>query len=159
YNQQFNLGIQKRFGGTLVEASGIGALARDIPVEAQQINEVRPEVRAALAAGALPGINTQVLRPFPQFGSISMDGEATGTTNFYGALIDVKRNFAKGLTFESNYMHSVVKTNTIWRGYYGRDHGPGGGARPHRFVFSGVYELPWGPGKKFLSSGVLGKIA
>jgi hypothetical protein len=134
-----------------VEIGYLGASAKKLPLLGQNINEVRPQDRG-------PG-NGQIRRPYPQFGNVLAHGEAITSTLYYGGLISVKRTFSNGLTFQTNYTLSRFRSAGIFKSYYDRDHAPSNLERRHRFVWSGVYDLPWGPGKKFLNSGLLGNVA
>lgn len=150
YSQQYNLGVQKQFGPNLLEASYLGTSNRKIPTLGVNINEVVPQLRG-------PG-NAQALRPYPQFGNFSVDGMGLSNTLYNGLLLGMRRSFSKGLTFQSSYVWSNNRTAGLFRGVYGRDHGHSGLDVRNRFVWSGVYDLPWGPGRRFFHSGGLGNV-
>jgi hypothetical protein len=153
YMQQFNLGIQKRLGKAAIEVAYLGNLGRKLAFGATNYNEVRPGDRG-------PG-NAQIRRPFPQFGDVIGQGQAKQTSNYHAFLVDLKRHFAQGLSFQTNYTFAKALSNVSYkRSDYDRraDYGPDALGRRHRFVWASVYELPWGPEKRFLRSGPLANI-
>ena len=110
--------------------------------------------------GLLPGTGfngatierQQLLRPFPQFGSIST--ERYDGRSFYNAgQLRVERRFAQGFTLTGAYTFSKLieelsllnPTDTSYERRISRDD------YPHRVVVSGLYELPVGKGRRFLS--------
>ena len=160
YSQQYNVGVQKQFGRTLLEVAFLGNRTRRLPArQPLAYNELRPEDRG-------PG-NAQIRRPFPQFGNVTSYGESYAISDYYAGTIHLKRQFSNGLSFQTHYTYADHKDNFTYqksRWDVGRDfvgkanYGPSGLMRRHRFVWSSVYELPWGPGRRLLSSGVLGNI-
>jgi len=152
YAQQFNLSIQKEIGRNLLEVGYLGNASKKIPKH-QNRNEVLPKDRG-------PG-NAQIRRPFPQFGNVYAFGYPEGTSLYHAFLITFKRDFSNGLTFQTNYTFARHLDNISYtRSNYERmlDYGPSTLERRHRFVWAGVYELPWGPGRKFLNQGMLSNI-
>ena len=150
YMEQFNLGVQKRLGKMLLEVTYMGNLGRNIPYPGGSLNynEVKPENRG-------PG-NGQLLRPFPQFGDVLGYGQGFGISNYHAALVQLRREFANGLSFQTNYvlarqLDDLSYRRSDWNKL--ADYGPGAQAVNHRFVWSSVYDLPWGPGKRLLRSG------
>jgi hypothetical protein len=115
-----------------------------------------------------PGLGTvaqkQALRPYPQYGNINFL-DAVGNSNFEGLLTKLQQRYSNGLSFLVSYTYgksiddtpgtpyNVVPSRssaenpqnlTLERGLSGFD-------IRSRFVFSPVYELPFGPGRKYLS--------
>jgi len=154
YLQQLNFGVQYKLGAHLIETAYIGALGRKLPAAGGMnvYNEVRPELRG-------PG-DAQLVRPFPQFGQVIGYGENRFTSNYHAGFVSVRKSFTKGFTYQANYTLARHLDNLSPRSTYDleQDYGPSGLQRHHRFVFSGVYELPFGKGKPLLSSGLAGKI-
>ncbi|HEY7499683.1 MAG TPA: TonB-dependent receptor [Vicinamibacterales bacterium] len=105
----------------------------------------------------------------PQFGSFNRTGNTRTRTNDnkseYNALqIKVDRRFVNGLLLINSYTLSrsrdLVNENTgigtpidfdlSWaRSNFDRT---------HNYVLTAIYELPWGPGKRWMGESVLGKI-
>ena len=97
-------------------------------------------------------------RPFPQFaGDLTQQGLGDSKIWYNSAQINYNQRIAGGLMIVTNYTFS--KTVELWgwndpyanvqqRGLYFND-------RPHFFKFTGLYDLPFGRGKKF-GSGASG---
>jgi hypothetical protein len=127
---------------------------------------------AAQAAGIplpYPGFNgsvSQALTAYPQYSSVSKLADQWGQSNYNALQINLQRHFG-GLTMLANYTISKWLTDGTFVGYLGY-----GGANnyqhpafrntearqlasldhPQVLNISWVYELPFGTGKKFLSS-------
>lgn len=159
--QQFNLSLQYEFiSGLLVETSYAGA--RGIRwVQRINVNTVRFE-------DALIGKNTQADRPFP-FVQESIGWDTAMVNNWYHSFnLRVERRFSQGLTFLANY---TISKNTDSGGSGNSLFDQQGDTRaldaynvklergisptdiPQKFVFSGLYDLPFGPGKRYLNRG------
>ncbi len=94
----------------------------------------------------------ELSRPFPQFGSIEMFERNDGRIWYNSAQVVVNKRFSDGLTLNGTYTFSKsieesgfmdATLQTIQRSVYFAD-------RPHRVTLSGVYELPFGNGRRFL---------
>jgi hypothetical protein len=108
--------------------------------------------------GLLPGTSfngstiqrQQLLRPFPEFGRIRTRRH-DGTAFYHGGQFRVERRFATGFTLLANYTVSQLtekvtflnETDTNYERRIGSDD------IPHRVVVSGIWELPFGRGRKF----------
>jgi hypothetical protein len=107
-------------------------------------------------------------RPLPQFGEYNLKANE-GNSNFHSLQVSLKRTLASGWLWETQYMRSHAMS----------DNGFGAGQYPHiedmscikcsysdsdidvrnSLSLNSVYELPIGPGKRFLNaSGVAGKL-
>jgi hypothetical protein len=117
----------------------------------------------------LPGPgNVQARSPFPQYNTITVfESNANSTYNSLQAKLE--RRFSNGLTFLGAYTWSHFLDNAepvldtsgagIQNAYnLSAEKGNSNYDVRHRMVVSYAYELPWGPGKRFLASGVAGKI-
>jgi trimeric autotransporter adhesin len=122
-------------------------------------------------AGALGRTSTierrQLLRPFPQFTDILVHG-AGGGSSFYNALtVKAQKRVSRGIGFLASYTFSKQLDNVLGQGNYFAtavggplntynlrgEYGLSSFDTPHRFTFSGSYELPFGKGKALLSQG------
>lgn len=154
YSQQMNFSIQKELARVnLIEVGWLSQLARKLPHGSRHYNQLHPSLMG-------PG-NTQVLRPFPQFSNVLGHGDPAFTSNYHAFLLSFKRRFSQGLSFTGNYTWARHLDNRTYRRNwynYDLDYGPSNFGRQHRFILGSVYELPWGPGKRWLSSGLAGNI-
>jgi hypothetical protein len=139
---------------------------------------------AAAAAGyasPFPAFSTQStrtvgqsLRPYPQYLNVSEEWGPRGIGRFNSLQMKLTKRYSNGLTLLAFYTWSKNMTNSDTGPI---DLGPGEGAvqnptsragevsvstdgQPHVFVASASYELPFGPGKKFLrQGGAMGRVA
>lgn len=163
YTQQFNLGVQHEFPGRFVlEVTGLANLAHKLPGQNQSINQIAPSVLSATH-------HAQKDRPFPQFSTVSLVAPSIGNAYYYGGMVQVERRFRQGFNlnvsytlaraFDDNYgSGSTLGTdNGPYSNYYNRraDYGASSNDIRHQFVFSSVYELPFGPNRHFLATGLL----
>ena len=114
----------------------------------------------------------QLLLPFPQFGSVYLL-ESTGSSSYDSGVVKVEKRMAKGLTVLGTYTWSANWDN-IWStgsqiySTYGPQDAYNRKAErarsinsiPNRATAVVSYDLPFGRGRKFLSSpsGVVGKL-
>ena len=160
YAQQFNFGVQRQLaGGFLVETSYIGNLSRKLPSANLSLNQIPLEQAAA-------GRTTQAARPFPQFSGVSIALPTLGKSNYHALSARFEKRFAKGFNILGTYTWSKFLNDTTEGGnqvgadggpysdFYNRrlDYGPSGNDVRHRYTTSSVYELPFGTGKKWMSS-------
>jgi hypothetical protein len=95
---------------------------------------------------------SQLLRPYPEFTSITAN-EPQGYSWYHSLQVVGERRFSQGVTFQMNYTWSKMMEAT---GYLNS-----GDALPekvisdldrtHRVAASGIFELPFGKGKRYLS--------
>ncbi|MBI4478024.1 MAG: carboxypeptidase regulatory-like domain-containing protein [Acidobacteria bacterium] len=123
-------------------------------------------------AGLLPGTarngttiqRQELLRAFPQFAGITRNAWSIGETWYHSLQTIVQKRMSDGLTFTSSYTFSNTKERNSFlndQDAVAAFHDPDTANlveqvtdyhRPHVWVFSGVYELPFGSGKRFGSS-------
>jgi hypothetical protein len=122
--------------------------------------------------GALAGSPTlprgQLLRPYPQFTDIFAHQVSAGHAQYHSVVFRLERPIVGGWGGRLHYTWSQVKNNIFGEsnafsansGALGRaqnaydlerEYAYGLTDTPHRFVFSGTYELPFGKGKSRLS--------
>jgi hypothetical protein len=132
-----------------------------------------PQVQAAGFKAPYPEFSASLplyraLLPYPQFNQILNDAAARSSSDYHAALIKAEKRYSNGLTLLAHWTISKQITDTDWgagnRGVLQRD--PYnlrlGKAldrydTPSRIVLSYSYELPFGPGKKFVNHNVVGK--
>jgi hypothetical protein len=94
----------------------------------------------------------QLLRPFPHFGAVTTE-EPIGYSWFHSMQNKIEKRFAKGVTFQLAYTWSKQMDATEFLNP--ADALPyetlSSGDRPHRVAGSGIVELPFGKGRKFVS--------
>ena len=155
YVQQWNVGVERQLGAQMaMSVSYVGNVARQL--------QRRYELNAALPPAPGP---IQSRRPYPSFGRISLV-DSGGESNYNALQVRAERRFSDGLSFLGAYTWSkAIDTHG------GEAESRGGGIQDpsnfeasrglsgfdlrHRFSFSFTYELPFGPGRRFLSDANL----
>jgi hypothetical protein len=122
----------------------------------------------------------QALRPYPAYLNVNVSNPPLGRTNYHSAQIKVERRFSSGMGFLTSYTYARL-VGDVGRNLI--DFGTIGGAPQgnvmcsqnakfdrqscrsiepqditHQFVASALYDLPFGSGRRYLSSGVLAPI-
>jgi len=160
YINQWSLGIQREVANNLiVDISYLGSESHKLPVGVN-INQ------------AIPGsgsVNSR--RPFQGFGNI-VGGfiESVGNANYNGLTVRVERRLAQGLSFLSSYTWSKAIDFNSGISTASDSSGDIQNVRDiraeralsdydvkHRWVFSYVYDLPFGSGNRFTPSNPVAK--
>jgi hypothetical protein len=113
------------------------------------------------------GTLVQALKRFPQFTGVSQAGSTFGLSSYHSLQISGERRMSRGLMFTLAYTFSKSIANT--EGF-----SSGTGAmdwfnraldrsitsidQPHILTVSYIYELPFGPGKPYLTGGAGSKV-
>jgi hypothetical protein len=142
YAQNWNFTLEKEVAEMKVRTSYVGTGGRQMPFPFN-INQPAPG----------PGLYVDKPRPFPTLSAITE--QRNGASHTYHALnFEVERRFARGLLFESSFTLSkdlgdedVTPENTFDRA---RERAQTVVTPFRRWVGFVVYELPFGPGKKWL---------
>lgn len=112
---------------------------------------------------------SQSLTPYPQYSKILNNFEGFGTTYYQAIQIEAEKRFTNGLNFLVGYTLSHLLDNTN-SGFSTFEDGGinkynqkpewvvSGADEPQTLKASGTYELPIGPGKKFVNNHTLGQI-
>lgn len=164
YAQQFNLGVQQELPGRMVvELAYIGNVSRNLPGPNLSINQIPPEALR-------PGV-TQRDRPFPQFANVSIVLPSIGRSDYHAGTARLEKRFSHGFNLLATYTRATFLSDTddggasvgdvgVYSDFYNRraDYGPSGNDIRHRLTVSTVYELPIGPGKRFLPSHWIGRV-
>jgi trimeric autotransporter adhesin len=112
----------------------------------------------------------QLLRPFPQFTDIFAHQVSAGFARYHSIVLRFEKRITRGWGANINYTYSRNKDNLFGEVNYFSNNSSGLaraldnkdlGAEfdhsvieaPHRLNVSGVYELPFGKGKKYLDAG------
>jgi len=111
----------------------------------------------------------QLLRPFPQYQQLLLVRQDSGDMEYQSVQFRVVKQFSRGLTATAGYTISKNMTNdfesgvtetgpndALYNNHY--NHTIDTNDIPQRFVGSWMYDIPVGPGKSFLGSGLLSRI-
>jgi hypothetical protein len=109
----------------------------------------------------------QLLRPYPQFQSMTALQAGVGDSIYHALQVAIERRFSKGLALLFNYTHSKIIDNVGDIGAFVRpqngfqdnychecDRSISSQDLPDVIRLSGQYELPFGPGKPYLHDGI-----
>jgi hypothetical protein len=127
-----------------------------------------------LVNGRGPEEQSQLLRPFPQFDNLQHKFPPWGNSIYHAMNVKLEKRFSHGLNFLMNYTFSKFLDDVEPKGELGGsgqdvgithpelrrlDRSPSGNDVRHRYIFSGVYELPIGRGRPWnLANPVLNHI-
>jgi hypothetical protein len=126
----------------------------------------------AIAAGVklpYPGFKgpvSQALRPFPQYLGINSNVQETGNSTYHSFQLRVQKYYSQGVSLLVAYTASKNLTDTFYQftsfnavatDTYNRklEKALAVDDQPQRLVASATYELPIGPGKRYLNTGGL----
>jgi hypothetical protein len=152
--QDWNVNIQRSLSNnTLFTIGYIGNVTRHQSARAD-LNQ---------PYGLTPGNTSGILDLRPNVNVGTTDGQLNAISANYNALaVKVERTYTNGLQFLGAYTYSKAMDildgdNADIQNLYnpGLAYGPAGFDRTHNLILSAVYELPFGPGKKFLNSNSL----
>ncbi len=188
YVHQFSFGIQRQLPGNMsIDASYVGSRTMAAPVS-KGYNEITTELldkgnpqkggnpnwlNEQLPnpfAGLLPGLGlnnatasrSQLSRPFPQFTGFSMAQISEGRLWYNSFQMTFEKRYSRGLTATVTYTLSknIEAVSYLNAQDTQLSHSITDWDRTHRLVIAPIYDLPFGPGRRFLNSGnaVLGRI-
>jgi hypothetical protein len=163
YTQNFTLSIERQLSpNMLLEIAGQGVLGRRL-ADNRDLNEVPPQ------SWGMPGPNF-ARRPFPQFNQVTQLKYADGVIDYYAGWIRLEKRFSRGLSLYANYDWNKnlglvgrpagsIYFPQLSRGPAIEPEIGGSPDTPEQMGLIGwVYELPWGPKKRFVTSGLAAKI-
>ena len=163
YAEQWHLGVERRVMNALaVELTYAGSAGKHL-VFCYNPNEIQP------------GIGSQesrrLLQPLNRLNNI-VQCDPRNRSTYHSGQLKVTQRFSRGLQFLVSYTYgkaldyggsaasgggAVGNPQTVTNLEAG--HGPSGFDVRHRGVVSGVWELPWGPGRRWLRDrGILGGV-
>jgi len=149
---QWSLGIQRQLAGGMIADATYFASASNHMQGTQNINQPPPG----------PGTPVQVnaRRPYPAWGSISMyTWDRNGS--FQSLQTKLQKQYGNGLSFLMTYMlsHSIDDLGTPTYQFNLKSvRGNSTVDVRHRFSASPVYELPFGPGRRYATNGIPSKV-
>lgn len=153
YMQQWNLDIQNQFGNNFVlELAYLGNKGTHL----DRVLYLNP-----WEAGTTP---FPTRAQFPSFGDLKAFGSLTGSSSYHALMVKSHWRYSHGLIFESAYTYSKAmddSSNTFIQEAGSRSPNDPNNLdaekalanfdQRHRFVLSYIYELPFGPGRPYLS--------
>ncbi len=117
-------------------------------------------------AGAVLGANNAGRPQFAPFGRTGVSNERTneGKSEYHSMQVKVDRRFKNGILVTNSYTLGRARDYTSEN--FGisvpidreRSWGLADFNRTHSYTLSALYELPWGPGKKWLNEGVTASV-
>ena len=161
----WNIGLDLAYVGNTVSKLGVSRGINNIPQSEQDksiarlggstgyLNQTFANPFAGLAPGqglnAATAARSQLLRPFPHFGGITMNRLNLGSA-YYNAFEGVAtKRYSNGVMFAVNYTLMKLEDQTTFLNTY--DARPyrdlSGDQRQHRLVITTLVDLPFGPGK------------
>ena len=181
YTHQFSFGIQQQlpskikldvaYAGSRTKGAFVSKGMNEVSLETlargdrnkggdpNYLNQQLPNPFQNLIPGtALNNATTsrqQLLRPFPQFGGFNMMDRNDGEIWYNSLQVVIEKRYSHGLTITGNY--TLSKNIEALTYVNAQDAAPGRTLvdwdRPHQFVFTPIYELPFGKGKRFVNAG------
>ena len=184
YSQNWSFGVQRELPfSILVEGSYVGVKGTRLGTNLIDLNQVDPKYLGlgslltqqvtsaqAVAAGipipypGFKGTVAQALRPYPQYLAIPDQANPNGNSTYHAFQSKFEKRFSKGLNFLVAYTYSkTISDADILAGggpsgqtYYNRrlEKALSTNDVPQIIAANVVYELPFGPGKPMLASGL-----
>jgi hypothetical protein len=163
YAEQWHLGIERQlFSSMAVELAYAGSAGKHL-LFCYNPNEVQP--------GGGTQASRRLIQPLANLSNM-VQCDPRNRSTFHSGQLKVTQRFTNGLQFLLSYTYgkaldyggsaasgggAVGNPQTVTNLRAG--HGPAGFDVRHRLVVSHVYELPWGPGRRWLSGGgLLGQV-
>jgi Carboxypeptidase regulatory-like domain len=118
----------------------------------------------------------QLLKPFPEYTTVSLYRNNVGTTIYQGAYVKVEQRLSRGLSYLVSYTRSKLVDDassvfdaSILTGPIANypvadsfnrrlERGYSTGDMPHVFVSSAVWDIPFGPGRRNQARGIVGAL-
>jgi hypothetical protein len=196
YVQQWNASVQRELGShASVEVAYVGSKATRVGVPDTNLNQLSAEHLAQGEAllrrvpnpyfGTIPRSSSlgdptitvaQLLKPYPQYTTVSLYRNNVGTTIYHGMYAKLEQRVSRGLSYLVSYTRSTLSDDassvfdaSILTGPVAnfpvadsfnrtleRDHSTGD--IPHVFVASSVWDVPFGTGRRHRANGVVGAL-
>ncbi len=151
YAIEYNFGVERQLAQSLVlDMAYVGSVGRH--------QFIQPAANTALTPG--PGPVTP-REPFPAYGGAFSFDENVGNSSYNALQVKLQKALSSGLAFLASYtwsksldIQSEGQSGSIETIYnLSREWGPSDFNRSQLFVFSANYQLPFGSGKKYLTTG------
>jgi hypothetical protein len=196
YVQQWNTSVQRELTANMsVEVAYTGSTITRVGLPDTNLNQLTIDQLANGASllervpnpyfGIIPRSSSlgdptitraQLLKPYPQYTTVSLYRNNVGTTIYHGAYVKLEQRFSRGLSYLVSYTRSKLMDDassvfdasiltgpvanfpvadsfnrTLERDYSNGD-------IPHVFVASALWDLPFGAGRRSSAGGVIGMI-
>ena len=159
YTMNWNFGVQHTFATHyLVELTYTGNSSVN-GFENREINSVSYDWANNLrltnpAQFSAFQTNSQIFRPYPNFGSITFRTNGA-RSNYHAGTVKIDKRFSHGLSLLSFYTYSKVIDSSSSNNLIPRnlDRAESQNNRTHQYTGSMNYELPFGKGRKWLDRG------
>ncbi|MBC7928876.1 MAG: TonB-dependent receptor, partial [Bryobacteraceae bacterium] len=172
YTLQYNVTVQRELpGAILFEAAYVGNRGRQLSRGGEggfTLNQVDPAYLSLGNAlnqlvdnpffGNGSGIlanrqvsRAQLLRPYPQFGAIYPVFSQGATSDYNSLQVSFSKRYSKGIQFDGSYVWAkAMDTGTSYQNSYDvlGSRSVSGVDIPHRLVFSGLFDIPVGRGRR-----------
>ena len=196
YVQQWNVSTQRELTSNVaIEIGYVGSKITHVGIPDTNLNQLTVDQLAGGASllrrvpnpffGTVPRSSSlgdptipagQLLKPFPQYTTVSLYRNNVGTTIYQGFYAKLEQRFSRGLSYLVSYTRSTLKDDassvfdaSILTGPVAnfpvadsfnrrleRDYSTGD--IPHVFVTSAVWDIPVGDGRRYQPKGILGAI-
>ncbi len=112
----------------------------------------------------------QSLRPYPQYQAVNVQsggGDKTGRSHYHAAVVKVNQRLSGGLSVQGSYSFSRIMTDAdLFSGSGGSmdaahpelEWSRGRFDQPHTIKLNTVYELPFGNGRRWLTTGAANQV-
>lgn len=197
YVQQWNASVQRELTSSMnVEVAYVGSKITHVGIPDTNLNQLTVEQLAIGAPlqqtvsnpyfGIIPRSSSlgdptitraQLLKPYPQYTTVSLYRNNVGTTFYQGVTAKLEQRLSRGLSYLVSYTRSRLEDDassvfdaSILTGPVAnypvadsfdrqRERDLSTGDIPHVFVASAVWDIPWGAGRARQGQGVLGALA
>jgi hypothetical protein len=196
YVQQWNASLQQELTpNTTVDVAYVGSKITHVGIPDTNLNQLTVDqlaLGAALLArvpnpyfGTIPRSSSlgdptiplaQLLRPYPQYQTVSLYRNNVGTTNYHGLTVKLEQRLSRGLSYTVSYTRSRLMDDassvfdaSVLTGPVAnypvadsfnraRERDYSTGDIPHLFVASAVWAPPIGANRRRRGTGVLGTL-
>jgi Carboxypeptidase regulatory-like domain len=197
YAQQWNAAFQRELTSSMsIEFGYVGSKITHVGIPDTNLNQLTVEQLAIGAPlqqpvpnpffGTIPRSSSlgdpmitraQLLKPYPQYTTVSLYRNNVGTTIYNGFTAKLEQRLRRGLSYLVRYTRSRLEDDassvfdaSILSGPVAnypvadsfdrrRERDVSAGDIPHVFVASAVWDIPWGSGRPHQGHGVLGALA
>jgi hypothetical protein len=196
YVQQWNASLQRELTSNIsMEVAYAGSMITHVGIPDTNLNQLTVDQLAQGPAllqrvpnpyfGTIPRSSSlgdptipvaQLLKPYPQYTTVSLYRNNVGTTLYHGAYVKLEQRLSRGLSYLVSYTRSKLMDDassvfdaSILTGPIANDpvadsfnrsleRDYSNGDTPHVFVSSAVWDIPFGTNRRNRARGVLGSL-